>query len=70
MRISYKNVEEDAELMLALLAYEYCLPRAFWTDSEWNKYSFQKIGYTYQLGEYRKYRVLCNKYKDEEEIDE
>lgn len=66
MKISYK-VEEDPQVLLAVLEYEYCLPKAFWTNREWNMICYYMIGYKALMLEYKKYRELCNKYKDEDE---
>lgn len=37
------EVEEDPEVMLAELEFEYCLPKWFWTNREWTKYSYERI---------------------------
>lgn len=42
LKISFE-VEEDPEVMLAELEYEYCLPKWFWTNREWAKYSYERI---------------------------
>lgn len=42
LKISFE-VEEDPEVMLAELEYEYCLPKWFWTHNEWAKYSYERI---------------------------
>ena len=37
------EVEEDPEVMLAELEFKYCLPKWFWTNREWTKYSYERI---------------------------
>ena len=37
------EVEEDPEVMLAELEFEYCLHKWFWTNREWTKYSYERI---------------------------
>ena len=66
MKVSYK-VEEDPQVGLAKLEYDYCLPKGFWTNREWNMICYYTIGYKNQIREYLAYRVLCNKYEDENE---
>jgi hypothetical protein len=66
MKVSYK-VEEDPQVGLAKLEYDYCLPKWFWTNREWNTICYYTIGYKNQIIEYQEYRVLCNKYEDENE---
>ena len=58
---------DNPEGMLAELEYEYCLPRWAWTDREWNRYVWLRIWYTREINEYKEYRKLVNRYKDEED---
>ena len=39
MKISYDNVYEDPLVELDELEFAYCLPKWFWTRSEWNVYT-------------------------------
>lgn len=66
MKISYKT-EEDAQVLLAKLEYDYCLPKAFWTNKEWQMICYYTIGYKSSMREYKEYREQCNRYKDEED---
>lgn len=43
LKIKYEEPEEDPEVRLAELEFEYCLPKWFWTHSEWTKYSYEKM---------------------------
>lgn len=66
MNVYYK-AEVDPQVELAKLEYDYCLPKWYWTSREWNMICYYTIGYKNQIREYQEYRVLCNKYKDEDE---
>lgn len=59
----------DSECLLEELEFEYCLPKWAWTSREWNRYSFKKLGYLVSIKEYKEYRMLCNKYKDEDGVN-
>lgn len=67
MIISYNDIEEDPELMLEELEFEYCLPRWFWTNKEWAKYSYERIKVLSLKKELDACEALCKEYRKEED---
>ena len=43
MKISYDDVYEDPLVELDELEFAYCLPKWFWTRSEWNVYTMKRV---------------------------
>lgn len=43
LKVSYKQLYVDPYFMLAKLEFDYCLPKWFWSDKEWSRYTQQRI---------------------------
>lgn len=55
MRISYKDVDflTDHKKALEDLEFDYCLPKCFWSDSEWCDYVRKRIDIMNKIREYK-----------------
>lgn len=63
MKISFDNVYEDPLVELDELEFAYCLPKWFWTRSEWNVYTMKRVELVRRINEYREYRREYGKYE-------
>lgn len=61
MKVSFSGVEHEVNPMFELeeLEFEYCLPKDFWTNREWRKYTMLRIEILEKIKEYDEYRKIC-----------
>ena len=61
MKISFDKVEHEVNPWLEMeeLEFEYCLPKDFWTNREWRKYTMLRIEILEKIKEYDEYRKIC-----------
>lgn len=43
LRVDYSVVYVDPYKMLEKLEFDYCLPKCFWSDSEWRTYTARRL---------------------------